>query len=134
MKALLPIYCRPMGYLILLIALFLPFVLAMLGKVNDGNLLFYKECSKLLMIFGSLMILLALTKNEDAETEKLRVQAMRYAVFLTVFFVFGRMLYNVSQGNISYVDSSSFLVFLILNVLSLEYSIKKASIDKMFKK
>lgn len=134
MKALLPVYCRLMGYLILLVALFLPFALAMLGRVNDGNLLFYKECSKLLMMFGALMILLALTKGENAETEKIRVKATRNSVFLTIFFVFGNMIYHIAQRDVNYVDSTSFLVFLIFNVLCLEYGIKKASIDKMFRK
>ena len=27
MKALLPVYCRPLGYVVLLIALFIPFLL-----------------------------------------------------------------------------------------------------------
>lgn len=58
MKALLPVYCRPLGYVILIVALFLPFILVMMGKVTDTNLLFYKECTKLLMIVGALMILL----------------------------------------------------------------------------
>ena len=53
MKALLPVYCRPLGYVILIVALFLPFILVMMGKVTDTNLLFYKECTKLLMIVGA---------------------------------------------------------------------------------
>ena len=34
MKALLPVYCRPLGYVILIVALFLPFILVMMGKVT----------------------------------------------------------------------------------------------------
>ncbi|NDV66432.1 hypothetical protein [Bacteroides sp. 224] len=134
MKALLPIFCRPMGYIILLLAVFLPFILAMFGKVTDHNLLFYKECSKLLMMAGALMILLALTKNENLETEKIRIKAMRNAVFLTLIFIFGGMLYHIAQKDITYVDSTSFLIFLIMNILTLEYGFKKATMDKMFKK
>ena len=43
MKALLPVYCRPLGYVILVFALFIPLILVMMGKVTDTNLLFYKE-------------------------------------------------------------------------------------------
>ena len=50
MKALLPVFCRPVGYLVLLIALFILPVLYIQGMVTDHNLLFYKECTKLLMI------------------------------------------------------------------------------------
>ena len=134
MKALLPVYCRPLGYFIMVLALFLPFVLFMMGRVTDANLLFYKECSKLLMMMGALMIIFALNKNESRELEQVRNKATRNAIFLTVLFIFGGMLYRVAQGDYLSVDSSSFLIFLILNVLCLEFGIKKASVDKLFKR
>ena len=117
MKALLPVFCRPVGYLILLIALFIPFILVMQGMVTDRNLLFYKECTKLLMMAGCLMIIFALSKNESRETEQIRNAAVRNAVFLTFFFIFGGMLWRVVQGDIMNVDTSSFLTFLVFNVL-----------------
>ena len=134
MKALLPVYCRPLGYVILIVALFLPFILVMMGKVTDTNLLFYKECTKLLMIVGALMILFALSKNESRETEQMRNLATRNAIFLTVLFVFGGMLYRVATGDLVTVDTSSFLTFLVINVLCLEFGMKKAMVDKIFKR
>lgn len=133
MKALLPVYCRPLGYVILIVALFLPFILVMMGKVTDTNLLFYKECTKLLMIVGALMILFAFSKNESRETEQIRNLATRNAIFLTVLFVFGGMLYRVATGDLVTVDTSSFLTFLVINVLCLEFGMKKAMVDKIFK-
>ena len=127
MKALLPVYCRPLGYVILIVALFLPFILVMMGKVTDTNLLFYKECTKLLMIVGALMILFAFSKNESRETEQIRNLATRNAIFLTVLFVFGGMLYRVATGDLVTVDTSSFLTFLVINVLCLEFGMKKAN-------
>ena len=134
MKALLPVYCRPLGYVILIVALFLPFILVMMGKVTDTNLLFYKECTKLLMIVGALMILFAFSKNESRETEQIRNLATRNAIFLTVLFVFGGMLYRVATGDLVTVDTSSFLTFLVINVLCLEKKKKKAMVDKIFKR
>ena len=134
MKALLPVYCRPLGYVILIVALFLPFILVMMGKVTDTNLLFYKECTKLLMIVGALMILFAFSKNESRETEQIRNLATRNAIFLTVLFVFGGMLYRVATGDLVAVDTSSFLTFLVINVLCLEFGMKKAMVDKIFKR
>ena len=134
MKALLPVYCRPVGYVILIVALFLPFILVMMGKVTDTNLLFYKECTKLLMIVGALMILFAFSKNESRETEQIRNLATRNAIFLTVLFVFGGMLYRVATGDLVTVDTSSFLTFLVINVLCLEFGMKKAMVDKIFKR
>ena len=134
MKALLPVYCRPLGYVILVFALFIPFILVMMGKVTDTNLLFYKECTKLLMIVGALMIIFALSKSESRETEQIRNSATRNAIYLTVLFVFGGMLYRVATGDLITVDTSSFLTFLIMNVLCLEFGMKKAMVDKIFKR
>lgn len=133
MKALLPVYCRPIGYVIMALALVLPFLMALMGRVNDTNLLFYKECSKLLMMMGALMILFALTKHENAETVVIRNRAVRNAMFLTVLYLFGGMLWRVLHGDLQTVDTSSFLVFLVLNVLCLEFGIKKAAVDALFK-
>ena len=116
------------------LALFLPFLMLMIGKMTDGNLLFYKECSKLLMMLGAMMILFAFTKNESKETEQIRNKATRNAIFLTVLFIFGGMLYRVWKGDIMSVDTSSFLIFLILNILCLEFGIKKATVDRLFKR
>ena len=134
MKALLPVFCRPLGYVILFVSLFIPFLLVMQGMVTDSNLLFYKECTKLLMMLGAVMILFALSRNEGRETEIIRNKATRNAIFLTVLFLFGGMLYRVATGDIMTVDTSSFLIFLIINELCLEFGMKKAQVDKIFKR
>ena len=134
MKALLPVYCRPLGYVVLLIALFIPFILLMLGMVTDNNLLFYKECTKLLMMAGCLLIIFALSKDESRETERIRNSAVRNAIFLTFLFVFGGMLWRVIQGDVINVDTSSFLTFLIFNVLCVEFGLKKALVERFFKR
>lgn len=134
MKALFPTISRPVGYVMIAVALFLPFLMAFMGRVNDNNLLFYKECSKLIMMLGSLLILFALNRNEGPEVEKARTLAMRNAMFFTVLYVFGGMVYRVMIGDIINVDSSSFLVFLLINVLSQEFLIKKLMVDKMFRR
>ena len=131
MKALLPVFCRPLGYVILVISMFIPFLLLMQGMVTDSNLL---ECIKLLMILGAMMIIFALSRNEGRETEIIRNKATRNAIFLTVLFLFGGMLYRVATGDIMTVDTSSFLIFLIINVLCLEFGMQKARIDKIFKR
>ena len=107
MKALFPVFCRPLGYVVLLVALFLLPILLMQGLITDHNLLFYKECTKLLMMAGCLLIIFALSKNESRETEQIRNAAVRNAVFLT---------------------------FLVFNVLCLEFGLQKARVDRFFKR
>lgn len=82
---------------------------------------------------GALMIIFALTKHENAETVAIRNRAVRNAMFFTVLFLFGGMLWRVLKGDLQTVDTSSFLVFLIFNVLCLEFGIKKATVDALFK-
>lgn len=134
MKALLPVYCRILGYAILLLSIFVPFGLVMYGMITDANLLLYKEVIKLFMIVGLLMVLLAYTKNENEETEKIRIKAMRNALWLTIAYILISMLVRLYNGNISSPDTSSFIIFMAINVICLEYGIKKAKIDKFFKR
>lgn len=133
MKALLPVYCRILGYIILLLSIFVPFGLVIYGVVTDSNLLFYKEVIKLFMIAGLLMILLAYTPNENEETGLIRIKAMRNAFFLTIIFVFSTMVYRLYTSSLQMVDTSSFIIFMAMNVICLEYGIKKAKVDKLFK-
>lgn len=123
-----------MGYLVLVVSLFIVPFLYLQGMVTDQNLLFYKECTKLLMMAGCLLIIFALSKHENRETEQIRNAAVRNAVFLTFFFVFGGMLWRVAHGDVVTVDTSSFLTFLVFNVLCLEFGLKKALVNRLFKR
>lgn len=134
MKPLFPVFCRPLGYLILFVSLFILPVLMIMDLVTDNNLLLYKECTKLLMMAGALMIIFAFSKNENHEMELIRNKAVRNAMFLTFLFVFGGMLWRVLQKDVVNVDTSSFLVFLIFNILCLEFGMKKAIVDQFFKR
>lgn len=134
MKALLPVYCRIVGYVVLLLSIFLPFILAIYNVITDENLMFYKESVKLSMIIGMLMILLARTKDENEETDRLRIKSMQYAFFLTILFIFLNMVYHLAKGDALSADSSAFIVYMAINVLCLEFNIKKAKVHKIFKK
>lgn len=134
MKALLPVFCRPLGFIVILVALLIPLVLFMNNMLNDSNWLFYKECTKLLIMAGCMLIIFAFSKNESNETLQIRNRSVRNAIFLTFLFVFGGMMWRVFHGDIMNVDTSSFLIFLVFNVLCLEFGMKKATIDKIFKR
>ena len=132
MKAFFPISARIAGYLIIAIGLFLPILMMMSGHITDRNLLLYKECAKLLMIIGAVMIIFAQTAHENAETEGIRNRAVRNAIFLTVIYLFLGMMYRLSKGDLQSIDSSSFVIFLVWNVLCLEFGLQKSKIDKLF--
>lgn len=123
-----------MGFAVIALGMFTLIAPLFLNLLTDRNFLFYRECSKMLMMVGALMILFALSKDEGRETEIIRTKATRNAMFLTVLFLFGSMLFRVATGDLLSVDSSSFLTFLIVDVLCLEFGMKKAAVDKLFKK
>ena len=89
---------------------------------------------KLLIIIGLLMILLARNEHEDTETGIIRIKAMRNGFFLTILFIFGNMVYKLCDPSSAFADSSSFIIFMAMNVLCLEFGIKKAKAKKLFRK
>ena len=102
MKALLPVFCRPLGYVILFVSLFIPFLLVMQGMVTDSNLLFYKECTKAADDVRSILIIFAFSKMRGVKRNRLRNKAIRNAIFLTVLFFLWRYASSGHQtGNIS---------------------------------
>ncbi|MDO4186980.1 MAG: hypothetical protein Q4D30_10950 [Bacteroidales bacterium] len=134
MKALLPVYCRPLGYLVIALGVFMPILMALMGRVTDANLVFYKECAKLLMVMGCLMIIFAFSKEENREIEQGRNRAVRNAMFITVIILFCNMVYRVYTCDLTSVDSSTFLIFLIANVLCVEYEINRVRVKNLFKR
>ncbi|MBQ9498502.1 MAG: hypothetical protein IJR56_00125 [Bacteroidaceae bacterium] len=134
MKALLPVYCRPLGYLVIALGVFMPILMALMGRVTDANLVFYKECAKLLMVMGCLMIIFAFSKEENREIEQGRNRAVRNAMFITVIILFCNMVYRVYTRDLTSVDSSTFLIFLIANVLCVEYEINRVRVKNLFKR
>lgn len=132
MKALLPVFCRPLGYVILVISMFIPFLLLMQGMVTDSNLLFYKECIKLLMILGAMMIIL-LYHVMKVVKQRLYGTKLLVMLFSDCTFLFGGMLYRVATGDIMTVDTSSFLIFLLSMYSALNLVCKKRESIKSLK-
>lgn len=134
MKAILPKFCRPLGYGMIGLALFLPFVMFLAGRVTDANLLLYKECVKLLMMIGAFMIFFAYTADENEEVSRLRGQAARNAILITIVFIFGTMIYRVYKHDFHAATSSTFLIYLLIQVLCWEFELNKRRINELFKK
>ena len=85
MKGILPVYCRTMGYVVLLLSVFVPLFMFMFGMINDSNLLFTKASIKLLIWFSLFMIFLAKVKDEN---EKIPEYVSRLFVMLFICWAF----------------------------------------------
>ena len=123
MKALFPVYCRKVGYTTLGLSICLPFGAWYFNLLTDSNLLAYKAAVKILLIAGALLLFFAQRRAENGFVEKCRSQSVVYGVFLTLLYLFIEMAYHIYIQDASYVDSSSFLTFLIISNVCLEYNI-----------
>ena len=83
---------------------------------------------------GCLMIIFAFSKEENREIEQGRNRAVRNAMFITVIILFCNMVYRVYTRDLTSVDSSTFLIFLIANVLCVEYEINRVRVKNLFKR
>lgn len=134
MKGILPVYCRTMGYVALILSVFVPLLMLLFGMINDSNLLLAKASVKLAVWFSLFLIFLAKVKNENEETSKIRVKAVCYAIYLLGVYYIVMLIKGVYGGNLEEADHSIAIVYMIFNVICLEFGIQKKRVDKLFRK
>lgn len=134
MKGILPTYCRAMGYVILILSVFVPLLMFLFGTINDSNLLFTKASIKLLIWFSLFMIFLAKVKDENEEISRIRVKAIGYAIYLLGIYYIVMLVRGTYVGNLEEADNSVAIVYMAFNVICLEFGIQKNRVDKLFKK
>lgn len=81
MKGLFPHVCKPIGYALLILSVFIPLLLSMFGLVHDKSLLLIKLGMKLSIWVSLFMIFLSRTKDESEETANFRSKAMKFALY-----------------------------------------------------
>ena len=121
MKALFPKFCRKAGYTTLGLAVVFPFIAWNLELLTDDNFSVFKASIKLILIAGAFLLLFAKRGEENKEIETYRGRSILYGLFLTWIYLFAEMMYHIIIQDISYVDSSSFLTFLILSNVCFEF-------------
>ncbi len=134
MKGILPVYCRTMGYVLLVLSVFAPFMLFMFGLIHNDNLLLTKAAIKLLVWFSLFMIFLARVKDENEETSKIRVKAICYALYLLSIYYIIMLARSVYHGNVEEADNSIGIIYMAFNVICLEFCLQKRRVDKLFRK
>ena len=113
MKGILPVYCRTMGYVVLLLSVFVPLLMFMFGMINDSNLLFTKASIKLLIWFSLFMIFLAKVKDENEKISRIRVKAICYAIYLLGIYYIVMLVRGVYNGNLEEADNSIAIVYIL---------------------
>ena len=134
MKGILPVYCRTMGYVVLLLSVFVPLLMFIFGMINDSNLLFTKASIKLLIWFSLFMIFLAKVKEENEKISRIRVKAVGYAIYLLGIYYIVMLVRGVYDGNLEEADNSVAIVYMAFNVICLEFGVQKCRVVRLFKK
>ena len=106
----------------------------MFGMINDSNLLFTKASIKLLIWFSLFMIFLAKVKDENEKISRLRIKAICYAIYLLGIYYIVMLVRGVYNGNLEEADNSIAIVYMVFNVICLEFGVQKSRVDRLFKK
>ena len=128
MKGILPVYCRTMGYVVLLLSVFVPLFMFMFGMINDSNLLFTKASIKLLIWFSLFMIFLAKVKDENEKISRIRIKAICYAIYLLGIYYIVMLVRGVYNGNLEEADNSIAIVYMVFMLFVWNLVYKKAGL------
>lgn len=133
MKGIFPVSCRLLGYVLLLLSVFVPLLMYMFGQVDDGNLLYVKLGMKLVIWISLFMVFLAKTKDENEEAFAIRRKAMVISLYLWGIYYVGVLLNAAYGGNLQEADNSVGIVYMVINVFCKEFLTQKAKIEKNFR-
>lgn len=133
MKGILPASCRLLGYVLLLLAVFVPLLMYMFGQVNDGNLLYVKLGMKMVIWISLFMIFLARMKEENEEAFSIRRKALVISLYLWGIYYVVMLVKSAYDGNLQEADNSVGIVYMVINVFCKEFLMHKARIEKNFR-
>lgn len=134
MKGILPTFCRPLGYTLLILSVFLPMIGYMFGMVTEQNFVYVKLGMKLVIWISLFMVFLSRAKDEDAETAMLRAKAMQVGLgFWAVYYVV-MLIKAAIDVNPQEADNSVGIVYLVICIVCMEFFFQKRRIEKNFKK
>ncbi len=134
MKGLLPVWCRIAGYALLVLAVFVPILMYMFQRVDDGNLLYVKLSMKLVMWISLFAIFLSKAKDESEVIEKIRAKSLKYGLYILGVYYIVMLIKGALDANLQVADNSVGIAFMVINVLCLEFFMQKHRMEKMFKR
>lgn len=132
MKGILPPPCRWAGYALLLLSVFVPMLMYMFGMIDDGNLLYVKLGMKSAIWIALFMIFLARTKDECEAVASIRARSMKYALYIWGVCYLVLLALAAAEHDLSRADNSIGIVYMVINVLCMEFLHQKYRMERMF--
>ena len=133
MRGFLPSWCRIVGYALLLLSVFVPPTMSLLGAVHDGNIILVKLVMKLVIWMSLFAIFLSKTKDED-EVVGLRAKALQYALYLWGVYYVVMLVRSAVLQNLQLADNSAAIVYMVISVICMEFLFKKHRAEKLFRR
>lgn len=133
MRGFLPSWCRIAGYVLLLLSVFVPPTMSLLGAVHDGNIILVKLVMKLVIWMSLFAIFLSKTKDED-EVVGLRAKALQYALYLWCVYYVVMLVRGAMLENLQLADNSAAIVYMVISVICREFLFQKHRAEKLFRR
>ena len=133
MRGFLPSWCRIAGYVLLLLSVFVPPTMSLLGALHDGNIILVKLVMKLVIWMSLFAIFLSKTKDED-EVVGLRAKALQYALYLWGVYYVVMLVRSAVLQNLQLADNSAAIVYMVISVICMEFLFKKHRAEKLFRR
>ena len=134
MRGLLPVFCRPLGYALLILSVFVPMIGYMFGMVDDQNFVYVKLGMKFVIWISLFLVFLARAKDEDAESAMLRAKAMQLGLgFWAVYYVVV-LIKAALDADAQEADNSVGIVYMVICIICMEFLFQKRRIEKNFTK
>ena len=134
MKGLLPVFCRPLGYTLLILSVFIPMLGYMFGMITDANFVWVKVGMKFVIWISLFMVFLARAKDEDAETADLRAKAMQVGLGVWAVYYLVVLVKAAIDADVQAADNSVGIVYMVINIVIKEFLFQKRRIENNFKK
>ena len=134
MRGILPVFCRPLGYAMLILSVFLPMLGYMFGMVSDQNFVYVKVGMKFVIWVSLFLVFLARAKDEDEEAAALRAKAMQVGLGLWAVYYVVVLVKAALDANAQEADNSVGIVYMVINIVCMEFFFQKRRIEKNFHK
>lgn len=133
MKGIFPVFFRILGYVLLLMSVFVPMLMYMFGMVQtDASFVYVKLGAKSVIWISLFFIFLAKTKDEDSVTSSLRSKAMSFALFIWGIYYLAILAFSAIELDYQRADNSIGIYYMVMNVICFEFLQQKRKIESRF--
>lgn len=133
MKGIFPVFFRILGYVLLLMSVFVPMLMYMFGMVQtDASFVYVKLGAKSVIWISLFFIFLAKTKDEDSVTSSLRSKAMSFALFIWGIYYLAILVFSAIELDYQRADNSIGIYYMVMNVICFEFLQQKRKIENRF--